>query len=468
MSSASRRFAALRFFLGAVVGSCLCFATLRGSPWQLVESDLPPHPELKQGTLPNGLRYAILPNAEAKDRISLRLVVGVGSLHENDDELGLAHFVEHMVFRGTRTHPAGSLTAALQRLGVGVGPDSAAFTFYDHTAYHLELPDASDRTLREGLRALREFAEEVTFDERLIERERGVILSEMATRDTPTARSGAANQAFLWPGSRHARRPIAGVPVTIRAFNRAQFVSFYDAWYRPERMAIVVVGNVDPARMTPIVEELLGKFVARGAPRPEPADITPLAASAPDVALFSDPGLVGVLLTLQRPFATPLQPDTHTRRVALLHQALAFAMFHQRLQKITHDPGASFLGPMAGVSSPMRGWQLAELTVSGSIKGWTLVSAEVEREHRRAFQFGFTASELADAKAGFVASYEQSVRTCVTWPSNWVADRLAACLVSGTVFAHPSEAVEAIIIQNGFKRLFYQRTLIWQVVVYIR
>src|SRR5882724_6640977 len=124
MRHVPRILAALLFPLAAAAG-----------PWPEVRSDLPTDPALHAGRLPNGLRYLILPNAEPKNRVSLRLLVAVGSLHEADNELGLAHFVEHMAFRSTRTHPAGSLTTALQRLGVGLGPDVAAFTSYDHTIY---------------------------------------------------------------------------------------------------------------------------------------------------------------------------------------------------------------------------------------------------------------------------------------------------------------------------------------------
>ena len=180
--------------------------------WPELESDLPPDPALVRGMLPNGLRYLILPNAEPKEKISLRLLVRVGSLHENDDERGLAHFVEHMAFRGTKAFPAGSMVAALQRLGIALGPDSTAFTSYDHTIYHLELPDTREATLREGLRAFREYADAVTFDAKLIEQERGVILNEMASRDTPEARAYDANFAFLWPGSREIRRKPIGLP----------------------------------------------------------------------------------------------------------------------------------------------------------------------------------------------------------------------------------------------------------------
>src|SRR5207249_3159468 len=105
----------------------------------------------------------------------------------------------HMAFRGTREHPAGSIVATLQRLGMGLGPDNTAFTNYNYTIYHLELPDAHESSLREGLGVFREYADGITFDDAAIELERGVILSEKFTRNTPAYRSGQAGLTFLWP-----------------------------------------------------------------------------------------------------------------------------------------------------------------------------------------------------------------------------------------------------------------------------
>lgn len=420
---------------------CIVFAFSAASalaaPWPNAASDLPPHPGLREGRLANGLRHLTLANAEPRDRISLRLVVAAGAVHEADDERGLAHFVEHMAFRSTRTHPAGTLVAALQRLGLGLGPDSAAFTHHGHTIYHLELPDATEATLREGLRVFREYAEEVTFDPALLETERGVILSEKATRDTPEARNGEANLAFLFPGSLQARRGIIGTTASIRALTREQFVAFYDAWYRPERLAVVAVGAVKPDEIARLVEEELGGLRPRGEPRPEPQGITPAQSSSPDVAIFADAGLIGVGLTFQRPLATPHGPDTHARRVRSLHETLAFAMFHARLTRNALDPATSFVAPFAHLSASLPGWRVATLTVSGKIDDWRKVANDVEREHRRAFIHGFTATELTEARANFINSFEQAVRTIPTWPSPWLSTRIAETAVRGEVFVSP-------------------------------
>jgi zinc protease len=407
------------------------------SPWPAAESDLPPQPGLRQGTLPNGLRYAILPNAEPRDRISLRLVVAVGSLHEADDERGLAHFVEHMAFRGTRTHPAGSLTDSLQRLGLGLGPDSAAFTFFDHTIYHLELPDAKTATLREGLRVFREYASEVSFEAGLIERERGVILSEKSTRDTAQARVAEANLAFLFPDSPQARRSIIGTTASIRALTRPQFLAFYDAWYRPERMAVIIVGTVEPDEVIPLVEAELSGLTARGAARPEPA-LAPASAAPPNLQIHSDPGLVGVSLTFEHPIARGHSADTHAERVRALHEGLAFGMFNQRLNRLALDPDASFVTPSARLGGFVRDWVTATIGVSCKIVDWQRVAADIEREHRRAYLHGFSASELKEAKVGFANHYEQAVRSAPTWPSDWLARRLADSVLYGFVLVPPA------------------------------
>ena len=415
----------------------IALANAQAEPWPVAESDLPPHPGIHQGRLPNGLRFLTLPNAEPRDRVSLRLLVAAGSLHEAEDELGLAHFVEHMAFRGTRTHPAGSLVTALQRLGVGFGPDSTAFTSYDHTIYHLELPDPKEATLREGLRVFREYAEEVTFDPALIERERGVILSEKATRNTPEARSGEANLRFLFPSSRHVSRPIIGTEASIRALRREQFVSFYDAWYRPERIAVIVVGAIKPEEAARVITDELGGLRARGAARPALPDPAPPTATKPDVAIFSDPGLLGAGLTLQHPVPTAHGADTHARRVQTLHETLAFMMFHARLGRVALEPGATFVAPSAGLVPNLHGWRLAGFSASGKITDWRQVAGELEREHRRAFLHGFTSEELAEARANLTNGYDQAVRTSATWPSEWLATRLADSLVRGYVFVAP-------------------------------
>lgn len=408
--------------------------------WPVVQSDLPPDPAIHWGTLANGLRYAVRPNAEPKGRVSLRLLVAAGSLEEHNDERGLAHFIEHMVFRGTRRHPNGSLTSELQRLGIGFGPDSTAFTFWDHTIYHLELPDTTVATLREGLSVLREYAEDVTFDPKLIDRERDVILDELHTRDTPDARSNNANLAFLWPDARQVERQPIGLEHQIRTFTRDQFVAFYNAWYRPDRMAVVVVGDIDPAQAEKLVSEVFASMQPRGPARHDRIDDIPDATSNPDIKVFIDSKLAGAGCSLENPFPDPRVPDTHAHRVEILHRALAFAMLQRRLMRSAKNSDGRYVSPLATVASPLPGWSLALVGASGKIDNWSAFMADLEQEHRRALLYGFTTDELALARAAFVTGYDEAVRTSATWPSSWIAGQIADSILHGTVYSTPALA----------------------------
>jgi zinc protease len=419
---------------------CALAFVASASPWPELKTDLPADPALLEGTLPNGLRYFIRPNAEPRDRVTLRLVVAVGSLHERDDERGMAHFVEHMIFRGTRSHPGDSLVNTLQRLGIGFGPDNTAFTHHDHTIYHLELPDTAEATLKQGLSTFREYVSEATFDAGLIERERGVILSEKATRDTAAYRRSEAGLAFLWPDSLQKRRPVIGVEDTLRAFTREQLVAFYDAWYQPRRMAVIVVGNIETESARRLVEETFSNLTARGPPRDEPTDVIPAHASRPDILVNSDPAYVGIGLTFQHPRPDPLVANTKEKRIHLVHRALAFAMQQQRLNRIAAELGDALVGPTVSVNDHINGWEVASFGAAGRIDHWKELATSLEQEHRRSILHGFTPAELELARRSFREVIETNIRGAPTRRS----ESHAAEIVSLLLKAHPISTPEVI------------------------
>ena len=428
----------------AVVVAFVLGLPLRAGPWPEVQSDLPADPAVHWGVLANGLRYAVRANAEPKGRASIRLLVAAGSLEERESERGIAHFIEHMAFRGTREHPNGGLTAELQRLGVGFGPDTAAFTFWDHTIYQLELPDTREATLRGGLGVFREYAQDVSFDPALIDRERDVILNERDTRDTPGARAQDANFELLFPDSLQARRKPIGVAENIRGFSRGQFVDFYNAWYRPERMAVIIVGDVDPGAAQRLIESELGGVAARGPARLGAIALDPREAAKPNVRVFVDAGLPGAECMLEHPFPEPANPDTHARRVSQLRRSLAFSILQHRTARLSKTSAGDLVVPVASVRSPVPGWEVAAFGASGRVDNWKTFMAQLEREHRRAFNYGFTAAELAVARTDYQTAYEDAVRTSATWHSDWIAGSVANSIVQGTVFATPAAALKDV------------------------
>jgi zinc protease len=406
--------------------------------WPEIQSDLPPDPAVHWGMLPNGLRYAVRHNSEPKGRVSLRLLVAAGSLEERESERGIAHFIEHMAFRGTRRHPNGSLTTELQRLGVGFGPDSSAFTFWDHTIYQLELPDNREATLREGLGVFREYAAEVTFDPALIDRERGVVLNELDTRDTPEARSDQANLELLWPASLEVQRRPIGLAANIRRFTRREFLDFYRAWYRPERMEVVVVGDIEPDAAARLIVAEFGGLTAAAPARADVIPTVPADAGPPTIRLFEEHDFPGVTCRLEHPFREPAAPDTHARRVQQLRRAMAFTLLQRRAAKLAKGVDGKFVAANANVSPVMPGWATASFGASGNMDDWKSFMASLEQEQRRAYDYGFTAAEVDLVRTLFATGYADAVRTAASWHSDWLATAIANSLLQGTVFSTPA------------------------------
>ncbi|MCF7689219.1 MAG: insulinase family protein [Cephaloticoccus sp.] len=437
---------------GPRIAFVLCFVSLlqfvSAAPhWAHEQSDLAPDPAVHWGTLPNGLRYAIRPNAEPQGRVSMRFVVLAGSMHEADDERGLAHFLEHMAFRSTRDHPAGSLVESLQRLGIALGPENTAFTTYDYTIYHLELPNALESTVREGLGVFRSYADGITFSRDEIERERGVVLSELSTRDKPEQRAYLANQAFTLPEARiNVRSPI-GLEEQIRHFTPEQFRAFYAAWYRPERMIVTLVGEIDPAAGEKLIAAIFGSLVHRGPARPEPELTIKSSPTLTDetVGLFKEPEIVGAGLILQHATPDPLEPDTRAKWTKSLHASLAFHMLQRRFHKQALRRGASFIAPTVSFGSGPMGWKVNSLSLHSSLRAWQLVINAAEQELRRALEYGFTAAELRDAKIYYHSYYQQGVRSAATTPSDDIATNLAVGIAYNRVF--PSAEFVAAVME---------------------
>jgi zinc protease len=401
------------------------------APWHDVPADAPENPGVLWGRLPNGLRYAVLHNGAPQGQLSLRLLVSVGSLMEEPSERGIAHFIEHMAFRGTRNFPRGSLLPILERMGMGLGPDTAAFTSYDFTVYQLELPDTRPATVQLALSAFREFAENITFDRRMVDIERGVILSEASERDTPQYRVAQYNDGFLWPGSLFANRAPIGLERLIRTFRPSDLRAFYNAWYRPERMAVIAVGDVNPRLIADQIDATFASLRARAPARPEPSPLYPISASPGDVRVLHEPGWAGATLIFEHPFALPTGPNTHADRALHLREMLGFGVFQRRLETAAHEEAGSFSEPDADLSNGPYGWGIAGVTVAARLPLLLRSVGELEQAHRQALTYGFTSNEVALVASAVRAGLDQAARSWSTKPSSDLAAEIVNHLISG-------------------------------------
>ncbi|MDA8969559.1 insulinase family protein, partial [Akkermansiaceae bacterium] len=208
-------------------------------------SDLKPDAKAIFGSMDNGFRYIIYPNSEPPSKFSVRLHIGAGSLMEADNQRGVAHFLEHMVFNGSKNFTPAELIPRMQRLGIQFGAHANAYTSFDETVYMLDLPNMDEKTVDLTFTVMRDFADGALLTEEEIDSERGVIISEKTSRDSVGYRMMLKQFEYLIPGSRLMKRVPIGTEEVIRTAPRERFTDFYTRYYTPKRMTFVVVGDFD-------------------------------------------------------------------------------------------------------------------------------------------------------------------------------------------------------------------------------
>ncbi len=423
----------------------LAFGSVSAAPlrppitdWPHATSDLPVDSAIAWGRLDNGLRYAILPNAEPKERVSVRLLVQTGALMETESQRGLAHFIEHMGFNGTRNYPPGQLIEYFQRLGMAFGPDTNASTGFDRTQYQVELPKNDPDSLREAFKALRDYADGNLFLPEEIEQERGVILAEKRDRDSADFRAMLAEWEFLLPATVLPRRFPIGAEEVIRSAPREQFLDYYNTWYRPERMALVVVGPVDAATVEPLIAAAFGDMANRAPARPEPELGTVDTPAKVAAQVHRDPELPRVSIGIQtvRPYA--FEPDTAANRLKYLPRSLAYTMINRRLGELAKKEGAPFTSAQAHTGETLDFLSNSSIEINTTkAEQWRAALAVAEQELRRALEHGFQPAELREATANIANALDDAVKQAPTRRSPALAAALLGTISSGNVFTHP-------------------------------
>jgi len=403
--------------------------------WPQEHSDLQPDPSVVYGRLDNGMRYVLMPNDTPKGRISLRLLVAAGSLMETEDQQGLAHFLEHMAFKGSQNMPAGDLVQYLQRLGMAFGADTNAHTGYDQTVYQLELPSNDTGLVDKSLMVMRETSDRLLILAAEIDKERGVILSEERLRDTPDYRATVSNLDFLLPDSLIPRRSPIGLDSVIQTAPRQRFVDFYRTWYRPERITLVAVGAIDPVTFATRIKERFDSMRAVTPPRPNP-DLGTISRRGPAARLYSDPdGQTRVSLESVS-YADP-GADTRASSERDIALDLANGVLSRRLASLALQGGASFISGAAHFNDWLRFARIASVDMQCKPEQWQPALATAEQELRRALTYGFTAAELEEQKKNLLSAFEQQAKGTATRESPELANDLVEHLSEFNVFTDP-------------------------------
>ena len=361
--------------------------------WGIHLTDVTPDPSIKYGTLPNGMKYAIMHNATPKGTASVRLQFGFGSIGEAENERGLAHFIEHMAFNGTTHVPEGDMVKILERQGLAFGPDTNAVTGFDTTTYMLDLPKADDEHIDTAMFLFREVASEIRFDPAAVDRERGVILGEERARDNFQLHQVVDMIGFQAPDTPYPNRLPIGVDAVLKTAKADTIKDLYHRYYRPENATLVFVGDADPAAVEAKITKVFADWKDVG-----PAG-APLPRGKVDVArpaafdTFIDPAVATTVnYTVNRPWKDPA--DTLAERHHDIAEALAVAMFNRRLQKLVNQPGSPLLGGAMDTDEDRDAALTTAVTLAAKDGAWKDALTTTEQEVRRAMEHGFTAAEL--------------------------------------------------------------------------
>ena len=367
---------------------------------------LPRDPHVVVGTLPNGLRYYIRRNAKPEKRAELRLVLKAGSILEDDDQRGLAHFLEHMAFNGTARFPKNQLVSYLESVGMRFGPDINASTSFDETIYELQIPTDSASIEGKAFDILEDWARGMSLDTAEIKKERGVVIEEWRLGRGADARMADKQLPILLKGSRYADRLPIGDRKTLETFDPAAVSRFYADWYRPDLMAIVAVGDFDPAAIEQLIKSHLSDVPVKPNARAR------AKYGVPD----QDSTLVAIATDKEAEYTTTSvyfkMPHRNSTTVGGYRQDLTESLFSQmlndRLDEIRQKPDAPFIGAGGGKSTFVGDRDAFTLTAyvpdGGVLRGLDAVLAEAVRVQKN----GFTATELARAKQNLLRSYERT------------------------------------------------------------
>ncbi|HEB70823.1 MAG TPA: insulinase family protein [Desulfobulbus sp.] len=409
--------------------------------WPQDNSDLPVDPKLVFGTLENGLRYVVVKNREPKDRVALYLDVQAGSLNETDAQRGLAHYLEHMLFNGTTHYPPGTLIEYFQSIGMSFGADTNAHTSYDETVYKLLLPSGSRESLDKGMLVLADYARGALLLENEVDQERGIILAEKRSRDSASSRVSKKLLQFEFAGTRIADRDPIGTDQTLQSANSRLLRSFYEAWYRPENMIVVLVGDTDPDQAVATIRRYFSPLKA-GHVEPKCFDLGRVKDSGLGVFYRYEPDLGVTRIGLSTVWNIKPREDTVGWEKKQLLEYVAASLLDNRLQHLVNAGNSPLTKARAYSGIFVRHFGYFGLSAEAGADKWRQGLSLLEQTLRQALEYGVTDSELERVKQEFKAELEKNVQTAQSEDSGKLAMEIIQKLNSNEVVLSPLQEKE--------------------------
>lgn len=422
--------------LAAILSTLLLTAAAAAAP--VLTDHVPNNPNLRLGKLENGLTYYIEKNAKPAQRVELRLVVNAGSVLEDDDQRGMAHLLEHMAFNGSAHFKKHELVAYLQSIGVRFGADLNASTGPDATIYMLPIPTDKPGNLEQGMTVLEDWAHGLTLADKDIDDERNIVLEEKRLRSGYGMRNLEATLPKLANGSRYQDRLPIGTEDSILHAKPDAVRRYYADWYRPDLMAVIVVGDIDTDEAEKMVKRHFAGLKMPASPRPHP-NYTPAPLAAPDAVVFLDKEAPANTVQLLYSTFGRKPPESVRDFRDILVRRLFGQLMAVRFSRLTQVAEPPFVGGSAGEGAMPFGVNQYGYT-AGAVVGKAGVYAAIDalvQENARARQFGFSPYDLDVAKRNLLSGFEYAAKSRATRDSavvvgEYIRHFLAAGIIPGS------------------------------------
>lgn len=375
------------------------------------EQKLPPNNKVLTGKLENGMTYYVRQNHEPKQRASFYIIQNVGALLENEEQNGLAHFLEHMSFQGTEHFPGKSMIQMLERNGVSFGHNINAYTAQNETVYNISsVPTTRESLLDSSLLILHDWSHYLSLEAEEIDAERGVITEEWRTRRTPSFRIKMQLNPIIYKGSQYAIRDVIGSLDVIQHFDHQAIRDFYHDWYRTDLQAIAVVGDIDPEKMVAKIKKMFSKIPAVENPKPRPEFMIPEHDEMYFVCA-TDKEINGSSVQL---LTIIPDPKTDKNTYSYLHDGILTSFFNfminARLGEIMQQSNPPYLGGSIIFGDLVRNYSAYSCSANAKPNEETEALKTILTENERIKKYGFSETELERAKAEYLAQIESSYK----------------------------------------------------------
>ncbi len=380
------------------------------------------------GALDNGFRYVIRANEKPENRAELRLVINAGSVLEEDDQQGLAHFAEHMAFNGTRNFQKQELVDYLEGIGMRFGPDLNAYTSFDETVYMLQIPLDSTEVIETAFQILEDWAHGVRFEGEEIEKERGVVVEEWRLGRGANRRMFDQQVPVLLRDSRYAERIPIGQKAVLDTFDHDALRRFYETWYRPDLMGFVAVGDFEPSYMESLAKTYFSRLENPSRPKERP--LFPVPDHEETLfAIAADPEATQNVVSIYTKQDVRDGSTVGSYRRSIVER-LYHSLLNQRLNELVRQPEPPFLGAGSSQGRWLRTKEFVSLGAAVQNNGFERGLQALLTEAERVRQHGFTEAELLRTKKELLRGIEQSYRERDKLPSrNFASEYVRHLLV---------------------------------------